>query len=80
MTVDVEGHIYAAVRSADRFGIVVYSPEGAELAYIPTPELPTNCCFGSGDGATMLYITAGTGLYRIPLKIAGYHPAVAAIE
>jgi gluconolactonase len=77
MTVDVEGHIYAAVRSADRFGIVVYSPEGDELAYIPTPELPTNSCFGSGEGATMLYITAGTGLYRIPMKIAGYHPAVA---
>jgi gluconolactonase len=77
MTVDIEGHIYAAVRSADRFGIVVYSPEGEELAYIPTPELPTNCCFGSGDGATMLYVTAGTGLYRITLKIAGYHPAVA---
>lgn len=80
MTMDREGHIYAAVRTADRFGIYVYSPEGEELAYIPTPDLPTNCCFGSGDGATMLYITAGKGLYRIPLQIAGYHPAVANIS
>jgi gluconolactonase len=77
MTIDVEGHIYAAVRSADRFGIVVYSPDGEELAYIPTPDLPTNCCFGRGSEATTLYVTAGTGLYRIGLSIPGYHPATA---
>lgn len=77
MTVDTDGRIYAAVRSADRFGIRVYSPQGEELANIPTPELPTNCTFGSGDGASTLYITAGTGLYRIPLKTTGYHPAIA---
>lgn len=77
MTVDVEGHIYAAVRSAERFGIVVFSPEGTEVAYIPTPDLPTNCCFGRGSEATTLYVTAGTGLYRIGLGIPGYHPATA---
>ena len=77
MTVDVEGHIYAAVRSPSRFGIRIYDPQGEELAYIPTPDLPTNCCFGIGDDATMLYVTAGTGLYRIRLKIAGFHPATA---
>lgn len=77
MTVDVEGHIYAAVRSDERFGIVVYSPEGEELAYIPTPDLPTNCCFGRGSEATSLFVTAGTGLYRIRLSVPGYHPATA---
>ena len=77
MTVDVEGHIYAAVRSAERFGIVVYTPDGDELAYIPTPDLPTNCCFGRGSQAATLYVTAGTGLYRIQLNIPGYHPATA---
>lgn len=77
MTVDVEGHIYAAVRAPSRFGIRVYQPDGTEIAYIPTPDLPTNCDFGTGDEASTLYITAGTGLYRIPLKIAGYHPALA---
>ena len=75
MTVDVEGNIYAAVRNANRFGIVVFSPEGEERVYIPTPELPTNCCFGSGREASTLYVTAGTGLYRIGLKVAGYNPA-----
>ncbi|MBL8848873.1 MAG: SMP-30/gluconolactonase/LRE family protein [Planctomycetaceae bacterium] len=77
MAVDSEGHIYAAVRSASRFGIRIYDDKGAELASIPTPDLPTNCCFGIGHEATTLYITAGTGLYRIPVKTAGYLPATA---
>lgn len=74
MTTDTDGNIYAAVRSADRHGIVVYSPDGKERAYIPTEDLPTNCTFGKGDDAHTLYITAGTGLYRIRLKTTGYHP------
>ncbi len=77
MTVDREGHIYAAVRSASRFGIVVFSPEGREQAYVETPVLPTNCVFGLGDQNRTLYITAGSGLYRIRLGIAGHHAALA---
>lgn len=75
MTVDTDGNIYAAVRSANRFGIVVFAPDGTERAYIPTPELPTNCCFGIGDEQHTLYITSGTGLYRIRVKQTGFHPA-----
>lgn len=75
MTVDTDGNIYAAVRSADRFGIVVFSPAGKELAYIPTPDLPTNCSFGIGDQKHTLYVTVGTGLYQIELKSTGFHPA-----
>lgn len=77
MTVDVKGNIYAAVRSEKRHGIVVFSPKGKERAYIPTDELPTNCCFGRGAQARTLYVTAGKGLYRIALKVPGYHPATA---
>jgi len=77
MTVDVKGNIYAAVRMADRHGIIVYRPDGKELAYIPTDPLPTNCAFGRGAESSTLYITAGTGLYRIRLKVDGYHPAIA---
>jgi gluconolactonase len=77
MSVDVQGNIYAAVRADSRFGIVVYNPAGKELAYIPTPSLPTNCCFGNGDESARLYVTAGGGLYRIQLRIDGYHPATA---
>ena len=48
MTVDTAGNIYAAVRSAERFGIVIFSSKGTELGYIETPELPTNVSFGRG--------------------------------
>ena len=68
MAIGKDGTIFAAVRSAERFGIVAYSPAGKELDYLKTPALPTNCCFGVGDQSTILYITAGTGLYRINLK------------
>jgi gluconolactonase len=77
MTIDKKGNIYAAVRKASRHGIVVFTPKGKELAYIPTEELPTNCCFGNGDDAKTLYVTAGGGLFRIKLNVAGFHPAVA---
>ncbi|MFP6766304.1 MAG: SMP-30/gluconolactonase/LRE family protein [Planctomycetaceae bacterium] len=73
MTVDVQGHIYAAVRSASRFGIVVFAPDGQETAYIETPELPTNCCFGVGPESKTLYVTAGKGFYRVKLGIDGHH-------
>lgn len=75
MTVDREGHIYAAVRSQSRFGIVVFDHFGHELAYIQTPVLPTNCVFGRGDQSRTLYVTAGSGLYRIKLSLQGQHSA-----
>ncbi len=75
MTMDVEGHIYAAVRSQSRFGIAVFSDAGEELAFIPTPDLPTNCCFGVGDEAKTLFVTAGGGLYRIRMGVEGHHPS-----
>jgi gluconolactonase len=73
MSIDTKGNIYAAVRSEKRHGIIVYNSEGKELAYIPTKDLPTNCCFGRDEDAHTLYVTAGTGLYRIKLKSVGYH-------
>lgn len=76
MTMDTEGRIYAAVRSEERFGITVFSPEGEALAYLETPALPTNCCFGRGDEINRLYITAGGGFYRIKTNATGYHPAI----
>ena len=74
MTTDTAGQIYCAVRKEQRHGIVVFSPAGKELAYIPTGPLPTNCTFGTGSEAKTLYVTAGTGLYRIKLLTIGYHP------
>lgn len=68
---DMDGNLYVAVRAANRPGIVVYSPTGKELAYIKT-EVPTNVGFGRGKDANLLYITAGSGLFRIRLNRTGY--------
>jgi gluconolactonase len=83
MTVDVQGNIYLAVRSLKRPGILVIDPSGKERAYIPTGPsqpgakkpvgIPSNCVFGSGEESKVLYVTVDTSLYRIPLKIDGYH-------
>jgi gluconolactonase len=68
---DKEGNLYVALRDETRPGIGVYSPDGKEMAHIPT-ELPTNVGFGRGDERTMLYITAGKSVYRIRLTKEGY--------
>ena len=83
MCVDVKGNLYMAVRSMKRPGVWVADPMGKELAYIPTGKpdqdpakavgIPANVCFGLGDDSKTLYITVDKSLYRIPLKIEGYH-------
>jgi gluconolactonase len=72
LVVDVGGNLYIAERSLKRPGIAVRSPEGKELAFIPT-EVPTNVGFGRGAERTTLYITAGKSLYKIKLLKEGYH-------
>ena len=72
LVVDKDGNLYVAVRAENRPGICVYSPEGKELAYIKT-EVPTNVGFGRGPDAKLLYITAGSSLYRIRINREGYH-------
>jgi gluconolactonase len=71
LVVDKDGNLYVAVRAENRPGICVYSPEGKELAYIKT-EIPTNVGFGRGKDANLLYITAGSSLYRIRVNREGY--------
>ena len=72
LVTDVDGNLYVAVRAISRPGIYVYSPEGKELARIPTPVLPTNVGFGRGDDSKTLYVTAGGNLYRIKMNKPGY--------
>ena len=72
LVVDKDGNLYVAVRAENRPEIYVYSPEGKELAYLKT-EVPTNVGFGRGSDAKMLYITAGTNLYRVRVNREGYH-------
>ena len=74
LVVDVGGNLYVAERNQKRPGISVRSPEGKELAFIPTaPDLPTNVAFGRSEEHTTLYITAGKSLYKINLMKQGYH-------
>ena len=83
MTVDVKGNIYLAARSLKRPGVLVIDPAGKEVAFIPTGPsqpgaktpvgIPSNCVFGSGDESKVLYVTVDTSLYRIRLKLDGYH-------
>ena len=62
-------------------GVYVFSPDGARIAFVPTPGDPTNCVFGGAAEPTTLYVTTQGppasprryGLARIRLKIPGYH-------
>ena len=77
MALDVDGNLYLARPAAAPHtpGIYVYSPDGQQLALIPTPVSPANAAFGRGPTAKTLYVTAGTSLYKIELNRKGYHPA-----
>lgn len=71
MTVTVDGKIVATAGKDGTAGVVVFSPEGKRLGFIPVPEAPSNVEFGGLDRST-LYITAGTGLYRIETTMKGF--------
>jgi gluconolactonase len=71
MEVDSKGNIYATAGTGDKAGVYVFNPEGKILATIPTPEDPTNCCFGGKD-RQWLYVSAQKSLYRIRLNIPGF--------
>lgn len=73
MVVDAEGNLFVAVRDETRPGVRVYTPEGEELAYVKTPDKPTNVAFGRGKTSKTLYITAENCLYSIQTLKEGYH-------
>jgi len=84
MTVDGQANVYLSVRSVKRPGVMVIDPDGKEVGFIPTGQpnqketetpagLPSNVEFGIGEEASTLYITVDLSLYRIPVKVSGYH-------
>jgi gluconolactonase len=83
MCVDVKGNLYLAVRSLKRPGVEVTDPMGKEIAFIPTGPsqpgakdavgIPSNVEFGIGDESKTLYVTVDKSLYRIKLKVDGFH-------
>ena len=71
MVLDVDGNVYLTAGSGEQGGVYIFSPEGEHLAFVPTPESPTNCTFG-GQDLTTLYITAGTSVYSLKCTTPGY--------
>jgi gluconolactonase len=69
MKVDSKGNLYATGPG----GILIFSPAGEYLGTVRPPQLPANCTWGDADGRT-LYMTAGTAVYRIKLRVEGIRP------
>ena len=65
MKVDKEGNLFAAGPG----GIHIFAPDGTHLGSIETGVATSNCAWGN-DGS-VLYITAGTAVYRIRLGTRG---------
>ena len=63
---DTEGYIWTSAGD----GVHCLSPEGQRLGKIVLPERASNVCFG-GRGKHVLYITATTSLYAVPLNREG---------
>jgi gluconolactonase len=70
MAVATDGTIVATAGRGPAAGVYFFNPEGKKIGFEPTPEDPSNCCFG-GKNRKTLYITAGKSLYRIETTLTG---------
>jgi gluconolactonase len=68
LKVDRQGNLFATGPG----GVWVIAPDGTHLGTISPAEAPSNVAWGE-DGRT-LYMTAGTGVYRIRLSAEGVVP------
>ena len=69
MKVDVDGNLYVTAPG----GVRIYSAAGKHLGTVRGPKNAHNLAWGGADGRT-LYMTALSGLYRMPLLIPGIRP------
>ncbi|MWV48746.1 SMP-30/gluconolactonase/LRE family protein [Rathayibacter sp. VKM Ac-2803] len=60
ITVDEAGRVWSSAGD----GVHVFTPDGAEVLFVPVPEVVSNVCFGGSDGSD-LFLTATTSLYRL---------------
>lgn len=65
MTMDERGNVYLTSET-----VTIYRPDGTEIRTIEVPEQPSNVCFGGRDGR-MLFITARTSFYSVPMQVGG---------
>jgi gluconolactonase len=68
MTIDERGNVY--LTDMGQSDVAIYSPAGALIERIKTPEHPANVCFGGADFKT-LFITARTSLYAVEMNVKG---------
>jgi gluconolactonase len=82
MRVDEKGRLFLTSRALKRPGILVVDPNGDEVAFLPTGKpnqhnakspqgIPSNCEFGVGEEANVLYVTIDKSLYRIRTNTKG---------
>lgn len=67
MTLDEKGNLYLTTDA-----VLVFNPDGKEIAKIQIPEKPSNLCFGDKDSKT-LFITARKGFYSVKMSVAGMY-------
>jgi len=66
MTVDERGNVYLTGR-----GVLVFAPDGKQIAYFPVPERWTaNVTFGGKD-RRLLFITASKSVYGLKMAVRG---------
>ena len=68
MKLDSRGNLYVAANTDE--GVWVFDPDGVLLGFIGVPEPPSNIAWGEEDWS-ILFITARSSVYRLPLKVAG---------
>jgi gluconolactonase len=66
MKLDAHGYLYCAGPG----GLHVFTPEGAPLGCVRTPEQAANFTWGEAD-ACSLFITASSALYRLRMRAPG---------
>ncbi|QYR21795.1 SMP-30/gluconolactonase/LRE family protein [Paenibacillus sp. sptzw28] len=64
LKVDAAGNVYCIGPA----GLWIFDPEGNEVGLLRVPEIASNLTWGGSDGR-VLYITATTSVYRIPVGI-----------
>jgi gluconolactonase len=68
MTIDEAGNVYVTQNA-----VLVFDPNGQEIASIKVPENPTNLTFAGKDRRT-LFITARSTAYTLRMRVAGPPP------
>ncbi|MGQ4807652.1 Gluconolactonase [Candidatus Entotheonellaceae bacterium PAL068K] len=68
MKLDANGNLYVTGNTDE--GIWVFNPAGKHLGFIGVREPPANLAWGGADWQ-ILFVTARTSVYRVPMQVPG---------